>query len=45
MKKGLLRESLGSRNEGNAEVVLNLMRNIKRVFDPHGIFNPGKVFD
>lgn len=25
------------------EVQLELMRNIKRVFDPHGILNPGKI--
>jgi len=27
-----------------SEVNLNLMRGIKRVFDPHGILNPGKIF-
>ncbi|MBG8552301.1 FAD-binding oxidoreductase [Hymenobacter guriensis] len=26
------------------EVQLDLMRGIKRVFDPHGIMNPGKIF-
>jgi glycolate oxidase len=26
------------------EVTLNLMRDIKRVFDPKGILNPGKIF-
>lgn len=26
------------------EVTLNLMRNIKQVFDPKGILNPGKIF-
>ncbi|MDO7853099.1 FAD-binding oxidoreductase [Hymenobacter convexus] len=26
------------------EVNLDLMRGIKRVFDPHGILNPGKIF-
>ena len=26
------------------EVALDLMRNIKKVFDPKGILNPGKVF-
>ena len=26
------------------EVTLNLMRNIKKVFDPKGILNPGKIF-
>jgi len=27
-----------------SEVNLNLMRGIKKVFDPHGILNPGKIF-
>ena len=27
-----------------SEVSLDLMRGIKRVFDPHGILNPGKIF-
>jgi len=27
-----------------SEVHLNIMRQIKRVFDPHGILNPGKIF-
>jgi len=27
------------------EVELELMKNIKRVFDPKGILNPGKIFD
>jgi glycolate oxidase len=27
-----------------SEVHLNLMRQIKRVFDPHAILNPGKIF-
>ncbi|HCN83863.1 MAG TPA: FAD-binding oxidoreductase, partial [Sphingobacteriaceae bacterium] len=26
------------------EVHLNLMRNIKKAFDPAGILNPGKIF-
>jgi glycolate oxidase len=26
------------------EVSLNLMRQIKTVFDPKGILNPGKIF-
>jgi len=26
------------------EVTLTLMRNIKKVFDPKGILNPGKIF-
>jgi len=24
---------------------VDLMRGLKRVFDPHGILNPGKIFD
>lgn len=35
-KRGYLRQSLGDRQ-------LDLMRGIKRVFDPNGILNPGKV--
>jgi glycolate oxidase len=27
-----------------SEVNLNLMRGIKRVFDPNNIMNPGKIF-
>lgn len=27
-----------------SEIHLNLMRNIKQVFDPNGILNPGKIF-
>lgn len=27
-----------------SEIHLNLMRNIKKVFDPNGILNPGKIF-
>jgi glycolate oxidase len=38
LKKRWLRDELG-------EEVLNLQRSIKAVFDPHNIFNPGKVFD
>jgi glycolate oxidase len=26
------------------EISLNLMREIKKVFDPNGILNPGKIF-
>jgi glycolate oxidase len=26
------------------EVTLDLMRQIKKVFDPRGILNPGKIF-
>jgi glycolate oxidase len=25
-------------------VSIDLMRSIKKVFDPHGILNPGKIF-
>lgn len=28
-----------------SEVTMNLMRGIKKVFDPKGIMNPGKIFD
>lgn len=28
-----------------SDVALNLMREIKKVFDPQGILNPGKIFD
>ncbi len=28
-----------------SEVTMNLMRGIKKVFDPNGIMNPGKIFD
>ncbi|MFB6470281.1 MAG: FAD-binding oxidoreductase [Vulcanisaeta sp. AZ3] len=45
LKKNLLRESVGSRNSSNANSVIGLMREIKRVFDPHNIFNPSKIFD
>jgi len=27
------------------EVTLNLMRHIKKVFDPNNILNPGKIFN
>jgi glycolate oxidase len=27
-----------------SEIHLNLMRNIKKVFDPNSILNPGKIF-
>jgi glycolate oxidase len=27
-----------------SEVSIDLMRSIKKVFDPHGILNPGKIF-
>lgn len=28
-----------------SQVSLHLMQQIKHVFDPHGVFNPGKIFD
>jgi glycolate oxidase len=28
-----------------SDTALNLMRDIKKVFDPNGILNPGKIFD
>jgi len=28
-----------------SELEIQIMRQIKRVFDPHGIMNPGKIFD
>jgi glycolate oxidase len=28
-----------------SEIQLNLMKQIKNVFDPNGILNPGKLFD
>ena len=37
-KREFLRESVG-------ETQMKLMRSIKRVFDPNGILNPGKVAD
>jgi glycolate oxidase len=37
-KRVFLRESLGEKQ-------IALMRGIKRVFDPAGILNPGKVFE
>ncbi len=40
IKKELLVEELKARNSVKA---LNLMKDIKRVFDPKGILNPGKI--
>ena len=30
---------------GIDDALLNIMKNIKRAFDPNNILNPGKVFD
>lgn len=40
---GLVKKPFLSRALDEAEV--DLMRGIKSVFDPHGIMNPGKIFD
>ncbi|HET7300653.1 MAG TPA: FAD-binding oxidoreductase [Oleiagrimonas sp.] len=40
---GLLKKPYLSRVRPAAEI--DLMRQMKRVFDPHGILNPGKLFD
>lgn len=40
---GLLKKPYLSRVRSAAEI--ELMRQMKRVFDPHGILNPGKLFD
>jgi D-lactate dehydrogenase (cytochrome)/glycolate oxidase len=42
-KKELLKESLAAKNQGNYTVSYNLMVQIKKVFDPYNIFNPGKM--
>jgi FAD/FMN-containing dehydrogenase len=38
LKKDYLRYS-------RSETELAIMKQIKRAFDPHGIMNPGKIFD
>ena len=43
-KKPLLREAALAKN-GGSDVVLKLMKELKRVFDPYGVFNPGKIVD
>jgi glycolate oxidase len=42
-KKELLKEALAAKNQGNYTVLYNLMAQIKKAFDPHGVFNPGKI--
>jgi FAD/FMN-containing dehydrogenase len=42
MKKELLRAKYRSLNSENA---IDIMKRIKEIFDPHGILNPGKIFD
>jgi D-lactate dehydrogenase (cytochrome)/glycolate oxidase len=42
-KKELLKESLAAKNQGNYVVLYNLMAQVKKVFDPYNIFNPGKI--
>ena len=40
---GLVKKKYLAETRSEAEVAI--MRGIKRVLDPHGIMNPGKVFD
>jgi len=42
-KKELLKEALAAKNQGNHTVLYNLMAQIKKALDPHGVFNPGKI--
>ncbi|CCC81954.1 FAD-binding oxidoreductase [Thermoproteus tenax] len=41
-KKELLKKTYEMRN---SQAVLRLFKEIKRIFDPYGIFNPGKIID
>jgi len=38
-----LNESLVAKKQGNYTVSYNLMVQIKKLFDPYNIFNPGKM--
>jgi glycolate oxidase len=40
---GLAKKSFLPKAIGNAS--LGLMKDLKRALDPHGILNPGKIFD
>ena len=40
---GLLKKTYLPYSRSTADI--ELMRGIKKAFDPHGIFNPGKIFD
>ncbi|MEM1598502.1 MAG: FAD-linked oxidase C-terminal domain-containing protein [Pyrobaculum sp.] len=42
-KKELLKEAVQAKNGREAEAVFRVMRELKKVFDPHGVFNPGKI--
>ncbi|MEZ0318569.1 MAG: FAD-linked oxidase C-terminal domain-containing protein [Pyrobaculum sp.] len=42
-KKELLREAVQVKNRGEADAAFRVMKELKKVFDPHGVFNPGKV--
>jgi FAD/FMN-containing dehydrogenase len=40
---GLLKKDYLQYSRSSAEIAI--MREVKKVFDPHGIMNPGKIFD
>jgi len=41
-KKALLKEAITAKS---GDTVLKLMKELKKVFDPYGIFNPGKIVE
>ncbi|MGC8584025.1 MAG: FAD-binding oxidoreductase [Thermoproteus sp.] len=41
-KKAMLREAYDAKNSPQ---LINLFKEIKKIFDPYGIFNPNKIFD